>query len=56
MTTGERFLWAAKLLDVQPSNTVLEIGCGAGIFAEQIAHRLTTGKLTAVDKSKPMIK
>jgi ubiquinone/menaquinone biosynthesis C-methylase UbiE len=44
------------LLNVRPSNKVLEIGGGAGIFAGQIAGRLTTGKLTAVDKSKPMIK
>jgi ubiquinone/menaquinone biosynthesis C-methylase UbiE len=53
--TPERFLWAAKLMRVQPADTVLEIGCGAGLLAEQIASRLSTGHLTAIDRSAAMI-
>jgi ubiquinone/menaquinone biosynthesis C-methylase UbiE len=51
----ERFLWAAKLMRVQPADTVLEIGCGAGLLAEQVASRLSTGHLTAIDRSASMI-
>jgi ubiquinone/menaquinone biosynthesis C-methylase UbiE len=51
----ERFKWATALLEIKPSGNILEIGCGAGIFAEQIAGYLTTGKLVAIDRSAPMI-
>ena len=42
-----RFIWAAGLLDIKPANKILEIGCGAGLLAEQIANKLRTGSLTA---------
>ena len=56
MKLNERFIWAVSVLDIKPTDNVLEIGCGAGILAEQIANKLTTGKITAIDKSMPMIK
>lgn len=56
MKLNERFIWAVSVLDIKPTDNVLEIGCGAGILAEQIANKLTTGKITAIDKSIPMIK
>lgn len=56
MAVNERFLWGTGMLNLNPSDNILEIGCGAGLFAEQIANRLITGKIIAIDKSAPMIK
>jgi SAM-dependent methyltransferase len=53
--TPERFLWATELLEIKPTDHILELGCGAGILAEQIATRLTSGKLIAIDKSSSMV-
>ncbi|WP_228387821.1 MULTISPECIES: class I SAM-dependent methyltransferase [unclassified Nocardioides] len=39
-------------MDVQPTDHVLEIGCGPGAGAEAICSRLTTGKLFAIDRSE----
>jgi cyclopropane fatty-acyl-phospholipid synthase-like methyltransferase len=50
-----RFFWAAETIQVQPDDTVLEIGCGAGLLAELIAEGLLSGNITAIDKSVPMI-
>ncbi len=56
MKLNDRFTWAASILDVKPTDNILEIGCGAGILAEQIASQLTGGTITAIDKSAPMIR
>ena len=50
-----RFLWAAETIQVQPDDTVLEIGCGAGLLAELIAEGLLSGHINAIDRSLPMI-
>ena len=47
-----RIRWAVEFMDVQPSDHVLEIGCGAGAAAELICQRLETGKLFAIDRSE----
>ena len=47
-----RIRWAVDLMDVQPGDNVLEIGCGPGYAAELIAQRLETGKLFAIDPSE----
>jgi len=47
-----RIRWAVDLMDVQPGDNVLEIGCGPGYAAELIAQRLETGKLFAIDRSE----
>ena len=56
MTVSERFLWAADTLRIQPQENLLEIGCGAGLLVEQIASHLTTGYVTAIDRSAAMLK
>ena len=56
MPVAERFLWAADILQIQPEDTLLEIGCGTGSLVEEIASRLTTGRVTAIDRSSAMIK
>jgi len=47
-----RIRWAVDLMDVQPNDSVLEVGCGPGYAAELICQRLQTGKLFAIDRSE----
>jgi trans-aconitate methyltransferase len=47
-----RIRWAVDLMDVQPNDNVLEIGCGPGHGAELICQKLQTGKLFAIDRSE----
>ena len=47
-----RIRWAVDLMDVQPADQVLEIGCGPGAGAELICQRLETGRLFAIDRSE----
>jgi trans-aconitate methyltransferase len=51
-TIPPRIRWAVDLMDVQPSDHVLEIGCGPGFGAEAICERLETGKVFAIDRSE----
>lgn len=51
----EKFIRALRVIDIQPSENILEIGCGTGLLAALIAEKLTTGKITALDKSKSMM-
>jgi trans-aconitate methyltransferase len=51
-TIPARLRGAVELMDVQPSDHVLEIGCGPGAGAELILSRLDTGKLFAIDRSE----
>lgn len=50
----DRFTWAAKLLDVKPSDRILEIGCGQGLAVPLVARQLARGKLLAIDRSSKM--
>jgi cyclopropane fatty-acyl-phospholipid synthase-like methyltransferase len=47
----ERLVTAVELLDVQPEDHILEIGCGRGVAAELICQRLNGGRLLALDRS-----
>ncbi|GAB2753082.1 hypothetical protein GCM10027020_01320 [Nocardioides salsibiostraticola] len=47
-----RIRWAVDFMDVQPSDHVMEIGCGPGAGAELICDRLESGKLLAIDRSE----
>src|SRR3954454_8988438 len=47
-----RLIWAVELMDPQPGDNILEIGCGPGAGAELICARLETGKLFAIDRSE----
>lgn len=51
-TVPPRIRWAVEMMDIQPSDHVLEIGCGPGAGAELICERLETGKLFAIDRSE----
>ncbi|MFE5888597.1 class I SAM-dependent methyltransferase [Streptomyces sp. NPDC002285] len=47
----ERLTWAVENLDLTPGDRVLEIGCGRGVAAALICERLTSGTVTAIDRS-----
>ncbi|KRF36356.1 class I SAM-dependent methyltransferase [Nocardioides sp. Soil805] len=51
-TIPPRIRWAVELMDVQPHDQVLEIGCGPGAGAELIVSKLESGKLFAIDRSE----
>lgn len=51
----ERLVWTVERLKLAPDDRVLEIGCGPGVAAALVCDRLTTGKLTAIDRSEKAI-
>lgn len=55
MSATERYRWAVEILDVQPDDVILEIGCGYGHSIRLICERLAEGKLTAIDRSEKMV-
>ena len=51
----ERSRWAVGLLDVQPADRVLELGCGPGVAVAALAGRATRGLVVGVDHSRVVI-
>ena len=47
----ERVRWAVDVLDIQPSNQILEIGPGQGVAVELVCDRLVDGHIMAIDRS-----
>jgi cyclopropane fatty-acyl-phospholipid synthase-like methyltransferase len=43
------------LLPIRPGMRILEIGCGPGAAAREVAKRLGTGKILAIDRSRSAI-
>ena len=52
---SERFVWAIETLEIRPTDRLLEIGCGHGVAVSLACERLTTGTITALDRSPKMI-
>lgn len=48
--------WAVQLLDVQPTELVVELGCGPGVAIAVLATRATRGLVVGVDHSQVMIR
>ena len=51
----DRLCWTVSLLDVRPSDHVLEIGCGPGYAVAVVCEGLTKGTITAIDRSPIMV-
>src|SRR5215218_11404640 len=47
--------WAVQLLDVQPADRVIELGCGPGVAIAALATRAIRGLAVGVDHSQVMI-
>jgi SAM-dependent methyltransferase len=47
--------WAVQLLDVRPTDHVIELGCGPGVAIAALATRATRGLVVGVDHSQVMI-
>jgi SAM-dependent methyltransferase len=52
---SERLVWAVDILEVRPADRLLELGCGHGVAVSLVCERLTTGTITAIDRSPKMI-
>lgn len=53
---ADRLTYAIEILEVNPSDRVLEIGCGQGAAASLICGSLEDGRFTAIDQSEKMIR
>lgn len=51
----ERMVWTVDLLDLKPTDHVLEIGFGPGISTERVARVVTAGRVVGVDHSELMV-
>lgn len=51
----QRNSWAVSLLDVQPTDRMLEIGFGPGVAIAELAGRATRGHVYGVDHSEVMV-
>tara|TARA_A100001391_G_scaffold111447_1_gene74796 strand:- start:11178 stop:11705 length:528 start_codon:yes stop_codon:yes gene_type:complete len=50
-TISGRLLAIVDALPLAPGMRVLEIGCGPGVMAREMARRMGTGKVVAIDRS-----
>jgi SAM-dependent methyltransferase len=54
-TASKRLRWAVELLQLDPNDRILEVGCGHGVAVSLPCGRLSGGRITAVDRSPRMI-
>jgi ubiquinone/menaquinone biosynthesis C-methylase UbiE len=52
----ERSEWGVSLLDIQPSDHVLEIGFGPGVAIQKMCDLVTDGIIYGIDHSELMVK
>ena len=52
----ERNRWAVDLLEVQPTDRVVELGCGPGVAIAALSSRATQGLVVGVDHSEVVIR
>jgi ubiquinone/menaquinone biosynthesis C-methylase UbiE len=51
----QRNRWVVSLLDVQPTDRVLEIGFGPGLAIAELARRASRGRVYGIDHSEVMV-
>ncbi len=47
--------YAKQILDINPEDNILEIGCGTGMLIKEISRELETGVIDGIDFSKTMV-
>lgn len=52
----QRNIWVVSLLNVRPTDRVLEIGFGPGIAIAELARRATRGRVYGIDHSEVMVR
>ena len=52
----QRNIWAVSVLDVRPTDRVLEIGFGPGVAIAELARHATRGHVFGVDHSQAMVR
>lgn len=52
----ERNVWAVSLLELQPTDRVLEIGFGPGVAIALMSQVVTSGRVVGIDHSEVMLK
>lgn len=52
----QRNRWAVDLLEVHPSDRVIELGCGPGVAVAALARRATRGLVVGVDHSAVVLR
>jgi SAM-dependent methyltransferase len=56
MDINERFYWAAGQMTLTPGIRILELGCGAGLFASLLASNPAVASVVGIDRSVAMIR
>jgi ubiquinone/menaquinone biosynthesis C-methylase UbiE len=54
-SSEDRHAWVADALSIEPSDRLLEVGCGNGVTASLVCERLGSGHITAIERSTKMI-
>src|SRR6476469_4910477 len=52
----QRNIWVVSILDIQPTDRVLEVGFGPGIAIAELALRGTRGRVYGIDHSEVMVR
>jgi ubiquinone/menaquinone biosynthesis C-methylase UbiE len=49
-------LWTVEQLAAQPTDQIVEIGCGAGVAIQALSHIVVRGRIVGVDFSRAMLR
>jgi ubiquinone/menaquinone biosynthesis C-methylase UbiE len=54
-STGKRNEWTLSLLDMEPDDRILEVGCGPGALIQALAAKATAGFVVGIDLSPTVL-